>query len=161
MNEWAASATGQKQVVTAQLCRSVRQHNTKKVRWVAGGLRVEPLESRVVAALVPDKWPDKQRRVQQAGPTLCPNVEGRCGLCRRRATCELGSRTRPTLLQLLPERSGACTSTAKLGNTAGFRQSQVLHSCRCPVREAPTPAQQSARPQEDLSRVSRFWPLLS
>ena len=76
MVEWAASATGQQQVVTAQWCLSVKQHNTKKATWAAGALRVELPASRV-AALVPDKRPDKQRRFPQAGPTWCPEFEGR------------------------------------------------------------------------------------
>ena len=135
-------------------CSRVKQHNSKKARWAAGSRRVALLTSRVVAALVPDKRPDRQRTVQQAGPTLRPKVEGRCGLCRRCDTCELESRTRPTLLLLLLlKRRGACTNTAKLRNPEESQQGQVLHSCRCPVRVAPTPAQQSARRQGDRSRV--------
>lgn len=69
-------------------------------------------------AKAPDKGPDKQRRIQQARPTLCPKVEGRCGLCGGCAKSEWGSRARPTLLLLLlPKRRGACTSTAKLRTT--------------------------------------------
>ena len=152
MSEWGAAATGQKQVVTSR----VKQHNLRKARCAAGSRRVEPLPSRVVAALVPDKRPDRQRTVHQAGLTLRPKVEGRCGLCRRCATCELESCTRPTLLLLLLERRGACTNTANLRNPEESQQSQVLHSCRCPVRVASTPEQQSARRQEDLSRVRSF-----